>query len=131
MITKAERLATWIEVAAEQWECSQQLYKSASYEGALFWAFMAIKSLGQSLWLQEHPNGLPPRRPRLGKLLAATSFCPTAEHLTLLADLDHWRDDMMEPNPEDQFRDRATAEYTRHYLIGVDRLRRVLLAHLS
>ena len=131
MMTKAERLASWMEVAADQWVCAQSLNERASYGGALFWAFMTIKSLGQSVWLREHTNGLPPRRPRLGKLLAATSFHPTTEQLTLLADLDHWRKDTIEPDPEDPFRNRATAEYTRNFLLETNHLRETLLAHLA
>ena len=66
-----------------------------------------------------------------GQATAATSFQPTTEQLTLLADLDHWRKDTIEPDPEDPFRNRATAEYTHNFPLETNHLREALLAHLA
>lgn len=72
---------------------------ATSHRPALVFAHWTLEKLSKALWVQQHPDTMPPATDDVALLLAATSFTLNAAQTTFAHRLKAYHDDVLEPDP--------------------------------
>ena len=97
-MTQEEHVQYWLDTAAQDWDGSQVLMANA-LQPAVVLAHWTLEKLSKALWVQQHPDAMPPVTNDVALLLAATSFVIDKEQTTFAQNLKAFHDDVLEPDP--------------------------------
>ena len=101
-MTQEELVQYWLDTAAQNWDASQVLVAKALRPAVVF-VHWTLEKLSKALWVQQHPDAMPPATDDVALLLAATSFVMDKEQTAFVRTLKALHDDVLEPDPAHPF----------------------------
>ena len=97
-MTQEEHVQYWLDTAARNWDASQVLVAKALRPAVVF-THWTLEKLCKALWVQQHPDVMPPSTDDVALLLAATSFVMNDEQTAFAQNLKAYHDEVLEPDP--------------------------------
>jgi HEPN domain-containing protein len=131
MMSKADHISYWVDTADKNWRALHNMVQAGDNVEALFWAHLVIEKLSKALWVKDNEENMPPRSHNLDYLLARTSFSPTPEQTSVLAELNRFQLEGRYPDYVQTIYKITTNDFTRAFLVEITHLRQCLLDKLQ
>ncbi len=90
-MTKADHIAYWIDIAADDWPPVQRMMAAGDYVQGLFFAHLVIEKLSKAHWVKDNAGDIPPRTHNIGRLWQATQLAPAPAQIALAALLNDYQ----------------------------------------
>ena len=129
-MTKADRIAYWMNAADQNWQEVGAMFTAGTYVPCLFWAHLTIEKLAKALWVQDNVGDTPPFTHNIARLLVDTTLVLTPAQATFTQQLNTFQLEGRYESYTVNLRQQATQAFTQTVLHDATDLRQCLLNQL-